>query len=128
MSEHDSDKNPGLDEIESLAAVAARFWLAEAEQAIEEEVADAKRFPAGILGVQIAAAIHYQAERQVDAAAKIRDGLLAVADALQGIREPMQIERLAGIENELYRLANVASDAQMAGAFSSPKGCGDGGK
>ncbi len=35
-----------------------------------------------------------------------------VIDALEGLREPMLIERLAGIENELFRIANVARYAE----------------
>lgn len=41
--------------------------------------------------------------------ARVRDGCLAVADELQSAREPRLIERAAGIEQELYRLAEVAS-------------------
>lgn len=43
--------------------------------------------------------------------AEICNRIEGVADALDGLREPMLIERLAGIETELYRLANIASDA-----------------
>jgi hypothetical protein len=41
-----------------------------------------------------------------------------IYDALSTLSDPMLTERLAGIENELYRLANVASDAQRAGALT----------
>lgn len=52
-----------------------------------------------------------------------------VSDAIDRIREPLLLKRLEGIETELYRLANIASDAQMSGAFSPcKKGRGDGGK
>lgn len=42
--------------------------------------------------------------------ARVRDACLAVADQVECARDPAQIERFAGIENELYRLANTASD------------------
>lgn len=45
------------------------------------------------------------------ALARVRDACLAVADQVECTREPMLIERTAGIENELCRLANAASDA-----------------
>jgi hypothetical protein len=83
VSEHNPDLNPSLDEIESHAAMAARFWLFEAENAIEEEIADAKRFPAGMLGFILAAAIQYHAERQIDAAGRIGKALESLAAAIR---------------------------------------------
>ena len=84
MSEHDPDKNHSLDEIESNAAVVAGFWLHEARQAVEDSDPDeAKHYPAGILGFTVASAINYHAERQVDAAMKIADGLQAIAAAIR---------------------------------------------
>ena len=44
------------------------------------------------------------------ALARVRDACLAVADQVECARDPAQIERFAGIENEPYRLANTASD------------------
>ncbi|MCK6406554.1 MAG: hypothetical protein L6Q60_11120 [Rhodocyclaceae bacterium] len=43
--------------------------------------------------------------------ARVRDACLAVADQGASTGEPMLIERLAGIEQELYGLAVSASDA-----------------
>lgn len=83
MGEHDPDQKPSLDEIESMAAVAAHFWLGEAQQAVERECNDAVHYPAGIIGFTIASAINYHAERQVDAAIKIAEGLQAVAAAIK---------------------------------------------
>jgi len=83
MSEHDPDRNPSLDEIESMAAVAAHFWLGEARRAVESECGDAGHYPAGIVGFTIASAINYHAERQVDAAMKIAEGLQAIAAAIK---------------------------------------------
>ncbi len=60
--------------------------------------------------------------------AAICNSIEGVSDVIEYRREPILIERLAGIESELYRLANVASDAQMAGAFSPAKGRSDGRK
>lgn len=40
--------------------------------------------------------------------AAICDRIEGVTDSLDCLREPMLIERLAGIENELYRLAEIA--------------------
>lgn len=45
------------------------------------------------------------------ALARVRDACLAVADQVECAGEPMLIERLAGIEQELYGLAVSASDA-----------------
>ena len=83
MSEHDPDLNPSLDEIESMAAVAAAFWLSEARPAAENECNDVRHYPAGIAGFVIASAIYFHAERQVDAATKIAEGLQAVAAAIK---------------------------------------------
>lgn len=87
MSEHNPDLNPSLDEIESCAAVAAFFWLAEADKAADEHLAEDKRAPAAIAGFQIAAAIQYQAERQVDAAYTIAKGLHDLASAIREGRQ-----------------------------------------
>jgi hypothetical protein len=86
VSEHNPELNPVLDEIEGLAAVAASFWLNEADSAADENIADQKRAPAAVAGFQIAAAIQYQAERQVDAAYTIAEGLRAVASAIRETR------------------------------------------
>lgn len=129
MSEHDPNTNPSLNEIESNAVVVAHFWLHEAERALIDERIAPKCEAAAMKGFMQAAAMSYLAERQIDAAEKIRDGLLAVADALQCLREPAMIERVAGIETELHRLANTAGDAFMV--LTDParrKGRGDGGK
>ena len=50
-----------------------------------------------------------------------------VIDSLDGLREPMLIERLAGIESELYRLAEIASGGP-AGWLPSAGGRSDGRK
>ena len=41
--------------------------------------------------------------------AAICNRIEGVYDALEGLREPMLIDRLAGIESELYRLAEIAN-------------------
>lgn len=87
MSDHHPDRNSTLDEIEGLAAVAAGFWLTEGNRAADENLADLKRAPAAIAGFNIAAAIQYQAERQVDAADIIAEGLRAVASAIRETRQ-----------------------------------------
>lgn len=75
-----------LDEIESLAAVAGYFWLNEADKATDQNITDPKRAPAAIAGFQIASAVHYQAERQVDAADIIAKGLHDIASAIRESR------------------------------------------
>lgn len=62
------------------------------------------------------------------ALARVRDACLAVADQVQCTGEPMLIERLAGIENELYRLANFADEQSVASWRLPPKGNSDGGR
>ena len=51
--------------------------------------------------------------------AAICNRIEGVVDALEGLREPMLIERLAGIENELYRLAEIANMGGHAGGRSN---------
>jgi hypothetical protein len=105
MNPHDHEQNPGLDEIESAAPVAASFWLHEALCACNEEHLGAKDYPAGIAGGMIACALYYQAERQVDAAHEIAEALrettaavkraTAILDAMLGPRfegEPSRFE------------------------------------
>lgn len=82
-----------------------------------EETPESVLLPALLLNIAIARA-----------GADICNRIEGVYDALERLREPMLIERLAGIENELYRLANVASDVQTDGMFSPGGGRGDGGK
>lgn len=117
--EHDPDENPCLDEIESTAPSAVHFWLGEADALIDGHYGSdyAEKHPAVVAGFVTACAMVYQAERMNDAAHKISRALLSVADSIGGLSQPMQSERLAGIENELYRLANKAGDAleMMAG-------------
>lgn len=48
--------------------------------------------------------------------AAICNRIEGVFDALDGLREPMLIERLAGIETELFRIANAARDAESRAA------------
>lgn len=50
------------------------------------------------------------------AGAAICNRIEGVADALEGLREPMLIERLAGIETELFKIANAARDAESRAA------------
>ena len=83
MAEHNSDLTPSLDEIESLAAVAASFWLHEAEMAADQDIDNHRGAGAAIAGFQIAAAIQYQAERNVDAAERIAAGLRDLANAIR---------------------------------------------
>lgn len=54
--------------------------------------------------------------------AAICNRIEGVVDALEGLREPMLIERLAGIENELYRLAEIANMGGNAGGRSNGRG------
>jgi hypothetical protein len=51
--------------------------------------------------------------------AEICNRIEGVVDALEGLREPMLIERLAGIETELYRLAEIANMGGLAGGRSN---------
>lgn len=81
--EHDHDQNPTLDEIESAAAVVAGFWLHEAEHAIRDKQTLPACEAAAINGFMQAAAINYAAERHVDAAVRIAEGLQAVAAAIR---------------------------------------------
>ena len=83
MSEHNPETNPVLDEIESMAAVAASFWLHDAERAANDEQIKPKCEAAAMQGFMQAAALSYLAERQNDAAAKIAEGLHAIAAALR---------------------------------------------
>ena len=48
--------------------------------------------------------------------AAICNRIEGVIDSLDGLREPMLIERLAGIETELFRIANAARDAESRAA------------
>ena len=82
MSERKLGEGENLDEIENHAAIAAIFYLEQGNQAANNELTDKGRAPASIAGFQIAAAIQYQAERQVDAAHRIADALQNVADAI----------------------------------------------
>ena len=82
-----------------------------------EETPESVLLPALLLNIAIARA-----------SADICNRIEGVYDGLERLNEPMLIRRMEGIENELYRLANVASDAQMSGMFSRGKGRGDGGK
>lgn len=113
--EHDPDENPCLDEIESTAPSAVSFWLGEADTFIDGEYGRdyAEKHPAVVAGFLTACAMVYQAERMNDAAHKVNRALLAIADSLEGLRDPMMGERAAGIENELHRIANAAGDAFM---------------
>lgn len=54
--------------------------------------------------------------------AAICNRIEGVVDALEGLREPMLIERLAGIETELYRLAEIANMGGHAGGRSNGRG------
>ncbi len=111
--EHDPDENPSLDEIESVAPSAVSFWLTEADALIDAHYGSdyAAKHPAVVAGFVNACAMVYQAERVNDAARKISRALLGIADSLEGLSQPMQNERLAGIETELFRLANKAGEA-----------------
>lgn len=59
--------------------------------------------------------------------AEICNRIEGVYDALELLREPMLIERLAGIESELYRLAEIARGGP-AGWLPSAGGRSDGRK
>lgn len=80
---HTHDQDQSLDEIESMAAEAAGYWLYEAGNAADEHVSDARGRPGAVAGFMIAAGLIFQAERQIDAAARIADGLQAIAAALR---------------------------------------------
>jgi len=54
--------------------------------------------------------------------AAICNRIEGVYDALDRLREPMLIERLTGIENELYRLAEIANMGCRAGGCSNGRG------
>ena len=62
--------------------MAAHFWAFEADK-MADEIDNTKRGPAAVAGYTVAAAIQYQAERQVDAADRIAEGLHAVASAIR---------------------------------------------
>lgn len=83
MSERNPSEGENLTEIENHAAIAAAFYLEQANQAADNELTDKGRAPASIAGYQIAAAIQYQAERHVDAAERIAAGLRDVASAIR---------------------------------------------
>jgi hypothetical protein len=85
--EHNPDLNPSLDEIESAAAVVASFWLDQADRAAIDAYFDPKQRQHAVAGCTIAAAIQYQAERHVDAAERIAEGLRAVASAIRESRQ-----------------------------------------
>lgn len=82
MSTHNPDQNPTLDEIESAAATVAGFWMDEGEKATAADTAYDRPSPTRAAGFTIAAALFYQAERQVDAAHRVADALQNVADAI----------------------------------------------
>lgn len=131
MSLHDPDQSPSLDEIESHAAVAVHLWLGEAIEALDERFGTgyAEKHAPAVAGFMSACAIYYQAERMVDAADMIRRELSGLDDAIRESRDSVMIERLAGVENELYRLANTAGDAFMTWTDPARKrGRGDGRK
>jgi hypothetical protein len=54
--------------------------------------------------------------------AEICNRIEGVVDTLEGLREPMLIERLAGIETELYRLAEIANMGCHTGGRSNGRG------
>lgn len=83
MSKHNPSDSENLTEIENHAAIAAAFYLEQANQAADNELTDKGRAPASIAGFQIAAAIQYHAERQVDAAERIAAGLRDLASAVR---------------------------------------------
>lgn len=83
IGEHDPDQNPALDEIESMAAVAARFWLSEAEQAVCDQRIAPSCEAAAMQGFMLAAAINYAAERQMDAAQVIAEALKKSTEAIK---------------------------------------------
>ncbi|NJD33939.1 MAG: hypothetical protein FIA96_03730 [Betaproteobacteria bacterium] len=87
MSERNPSEGVSLTEIENHAAIAAAFYLEQANQAADNELTDKARAPASIAGFQIAAAIQYQAERHVDAAERIAAGLRELADAIRQGRQ-----------------------------------------
>ncbi|MBK7766050.1 MAG: hypothetical protein IPI44_08015 [Sulfuritalea sp.] len=87
MNERNPSEGANLSEIEDHAATTAAFWLEQANQAADNELTDKARAPASIAGYQIAAAIQYQAERNVDAAARIAAGLHDLASAIREGRQ-----------------------------------------
>lgn len=107
MSLRDQNLDPSLDEIESMAAITAHVWLAEMVGICAEEGIADKAYPAVIAGGLHAMAIFYQAERQVDAADRIRDGLLAVADQLQALHQPKAVDHAADTAVALQSIAKA---------------------
>jgi len=85
--ERNPSEGANLTEIEDHAAIAAAFWLEQANQAADSELTDKVRAPASIAGYQIAAAIQYQAERHVDAVERIAAGLRDLASAIREARQ-----------------------------------------
>lgn len=82
-----------------------------------------RQYPEGSAPAGLVAALVVSA-----ALARLRDGCLAIADEVQGARQPLLIDRLAGIESELYRLANFADEQSVGSWRLPPKGDRDGGR
>lgn len=78
-----SERAPSLDEIESAAADVASFWLNQADTAAEDGYFNPKERQSAVAACTVAAGLHYQAERHVDAAERIAAGLRDLASAIR---------------------------------------------
>ena len=115
-SSHDPDQNPLLDTLATQAPVWPKFWLGEAEAAIDEELGAgyAEKHPALIAGFLTACATVY-------AAHLIENAIGCAADRTPAGDHPTSRQAddvmgsLRGIEQELFRLANAAGDAAAKG-------------
>lgn len=87
MSEHNPDRNPTIDEIESVAADAAAFWLDQADRAAIDAYFDPKQRQHAVAGCTIAAGLFFHACRLVDAADVIANALRDVASAIRESRQ-----------------------------------------
>lgn len=90
-------------------------------RAIERRQYPESNAPAGLVAALVLSA------SVARATAEISNRIEGVYDALDELREPMLIERLAGIENELFRIAGIFSD-DPNGLFASSKGISNGRK
>lgn len=109
MSLHDHDSNPTLDEIEAQAVTTVSAWLGQAEADINGQFgsAYAEKHPALLVGFLSSCAMVYAAERQVDVADRVRDGLLAIADTLSCRGVPPSPASAVNIEEALGRIAET---------------------
>ena len=103
------EANPELIEDEAFGATLRA--MDEGVDVIDEFFGDgyAKKNPV-LLGAFIQSYATNRMVWQLEPLAEIVKAVDDLESSVRGIDNPMHIERLAGIENELYRLANLASD------------------